>query len=97
MESAPVVGFRHGHTVHCCACYECAQGLLVAAGHQDAQVERGTGARGGQGGAVGQAVRTAGAGQGQGQGQGSAPAEAAAVLCPLCRQEVQEVLLVYTA
>lgn len=95
MESAPVVGFRHGHTVHCCACYGCAQGLLVAAGHQEVQVERGTEARGGQSGAGGQAVRTGSAGRGQ--GQGAAPAEATAVLCPLCRQEVQEVLLVYTA
>ncbi|GIL89826.1 hypothetical protein Vretimale_16487 [Volvox reticuliferus] len=64
LNASPVMGFRHGHTVHCCACYPCTQQLLEQRSEQT------------------------------GQGRPSQPR--GNVLCPLCRQTVEDVLLIYT-
>lgn len=32
MDAQAVIGFRHGHTVHCCACHACAAQVLLRAG-----------------------------------------------------------------
>ncbi|GLC41807.1 hypothetical protein PLESTM_001241700 [Pleodorina starrii] len=74
LSASPVVGFRHGPTVHCCACYPCAQQLLEQSGQPP---------------------------QGQPQSGQRTPQEPPlprlpVVACPLCRQPVEEVLLVFT-
>ncbi|GLC60958.1 hypothetical protein PLESTB_001700000 [Pleodorina starrii] len=69
LSASPVVGFRHGPTVHCCACYPCAQQLLKQQGQPP---------------------------QGQRTPQEPPLPRLPVVACPLCRQPVEEVLLVFT-
>ncbi|GLI67565.1 hypothetical protein VaNZ11_011791, partial [Volvox africanus] len=65
LTASPVMGFRHGPTVHCCACYPCTQRLL---GQRSEQT---------------------------GPGRPSRPR--ASILCPLCRETVEDVLFIYTS
>ncbi|GIL57329.1 hypothetical protein Vafri_12595 [Volvox africanus] len=65
LTASPVMGFRHGRTVHCCACYPCTQQLLE---QQSEQTEPGRPSR-----------------------------PPASMLCPLCRETVEDVLLIYTS
>ncbi|KAG2486782.1 hypothetical protein HYH03_014581 [Edaphochlamys debaryana] len=88
LAAAPTVGFRHGGTTHLCACPPCVEELLA---RQRRAVRRAERRRLGAAAALSLSGAAALAGRAVGGPGASEPALAPALLCPVCRQKVEEV------